>query len=137
MLDLPWGERAALGDVQGVPLVCSRSRSRLASWNIENVEFSACSRLSGVFLGRIVRDVVAVNYVVIPVTLTEFESRALESEGSSPGAWLGCTAIFRQRELVLVVVPGADQMDCLDVGRSAEGKRKLNCCRHYGLVLGV
>lgn len=56
----------------------------VASWNIKNVELAAGRWLCREFLGWVVRDVVAINNVVVPVSLTEFESRALEAESAFP-----------------------------------------------------
>lgn len=50
-------------------------------------------------------DVVPVDDVVVPVSLTGLERRALESECALPGTGLGGSLILRERELPGIVVP--------------------------------
>ena len=106
----------------------------LATWHIEDVQFSARSRLRGELLGGVVADVVSVNDVIVPVAGTEFECLgALEAECAPPGSGFGVTVLeHRQRELVLVVVPGAEEVDSLDVRRGTQGKGKLNGGARHG-----
>ncbi len=63
---------------------------------------------------------IPVDDVVVPVSLTGLESRALESECALPGTGLRGSLILRKRELPGVVVPRAEEMDGLDAGRCAE-----------------
>jgi hypothetical protein len=52
-----------------------------------------------------VGDVVPINDVVVPVSLTSLESSALESECSLPRARLGGGLVVSKRKLARVVVP--------------------------------
>jgi hypothetical protein len=56
-----------------------------------------------VVLGGVVRDVVAVNDVVVPVALALLECGAVELEASSPAT--GLLGVLGERELALVAVP--------------------------------
>lgn len=76
------------------------------------------------------RDVVAVDDVVVPVALALSESRALEAESAFPAA--GFVGVFGQGQLAVVVVPRADQVDGLAVGGGTEGEVELDCC-HFEL----
>lgn len=79
----------------------------LATWDIKDVEFATCRRLSGEIFGRIVADVVTVDDVVVPVAGAELESvGTLEAEGTFPGSGLGVAVFdYGKRKLALVVVP--------------------------------
>jgi len=56
-------------------------------------------------VGRVVGDMVPINDVVVPVSLTSLESRALESECSLPRASLGGGLVVSKRKLARIVVP--------------------------------
>jgi len=79
----------------------------VASWDIDDVQLAACGLLRDEFLSWVVRDVVAVDNVVVPVARAELQSiGALKAEGAFPGAWLGGGILDdRQGKLGLVVVP--------------------------------
>ena len=70
------------------------------------------------------RDVVAVNDVVVPVALALLQGLALEAESALPATSL--VGILGERELSVVVVPGAEQVDGLAVGGSAESEVELD-----------
>jgi hypothetical protein len=61
---------------------------------------------------------------VVPVPTTELQHRGLEAEFAHPGAGLGRVA--RQGDLARVVVPGAEQVHGLDVGRGAQVELELD-----------
>lgn len=61
---------------------------------------------------------------VVPVAATKLQHRGLEAELANPRARLG--AIARKGNLASVVVPGADKVHGLDVGRGAEVELELN-----------
>ena len=75
-------------------------------------------------------DVVAVDDVVVPVSLTSLESRAGEAEGALPGAGLGRGLVLGERKLADVVVPRAEKVNSLDAGRDAKRERQLSG-RHF------
>jgi hypothetical protein len=77
-----------------------------------------------------VGDVVAIDDVVVPVSLASLEGRVLESKGTLPGTRLGRGLVLGERELTNVVVPRAEEVDSLDAGGDADGERLLNS-RHY------
>jgi len=56
-----------------------------------------------VVLGGVVRDVVAINDVVVPVALSLLQSLSLELEASDPAS--GLLGVLGKWELSLVVVP--------------------------------
>ena len=112
-----------------------------ATGDVEDVELAACGGLDGVLDGGVVRHVVAVHDVlftliicayerwkgrayVVPVALSQLQHGGLEAELADPRARLG--VIARQGNLARVVVPRAQQMDRLDIGRSAQRKLQLN-----------
>jgi hypothetical protein len=66
-----------------------------------------------VVLGGIVRDVVAVDDVVVPVTLTLLESSTLELEGADPTT--GLLGVLGKGKLALVAVPGTEKVDGLQL----------------------
>ena len=120
----PRGGQGATGcDVSAAGLWCGGAAGWLAAGNIEDVELAAGCWLHGVFDGGVVRDVVSVHHVVVPVAASELEHGGLEAEFADPGAGL---AFAGERDLALVVVPGADEVDGLDVGRGPEGELELN-----------
>lgn len=129
--DLGGREGAALGDVGGgAAFVPGRGLGGcycccgLGVGDVENVEFASGRGLGDGFARWVVRDVVAVDDVVVPVALALLEGCGLEAEGAFPAAGLGC--VFVQGELAAVVVPGAEEVDCLAVGRGAEREVELD-----------
>lgn len=70
------------------------------------------------------RDVVAVDDVVVPVSLALLQSSALELEAADPST--GLLGVLGERELSGVVVPRAEQVDGLAVVGSAESEVKLD-----------
>lgn len=139
-LDLGWRERAALGDIgradaAGVArgLAC-RGLGRVRGLrDVEGVELAAGGGLGDGLAGWVVGDVVAIDDVVVPVSLALLQGVALEAEGALPATSLA--GVLGQRELAIVVVPGAEEMDGLAVGGGAEGEVKLNSC-HFEFVFG-
>lgn len=105
-----------------------------ASWNVEDVELAASGWFRRKFSGRVMRDVIAIDNVVIPVSLALLEGRALETECAFPSAGLGC--VLGKRQLSIVIVPRAKQMDRLAVCRRTKGEVELNCghFRSSGIV---
>jgi hypothetical protein len=73
-----------------------------------------------------VGDVVPINDVVVPVSLTSLESSALEAEGALPRASLGGGLVVGKGKLPGVVVPGTEKVYGLDSGGGAEVKAELN-----------
>lgn len=74
-------------------LVSGRARFRMTGrglvglfgWDIENVQDASSGRFGGGRLARVMRYMVAVDDVVIPVSLARLEGRALEAECPFPG----------------------------------------------------
>jgi len=97
---------------------------RLGDGDVEHVELAAGGGLGGELAGGIVRDVVAVDDVVVPVPLALLQSGALEAESALPAARLG--GVLGERELAIVVVPRAEEMDGLDVRGGAESEVELD-----------
>lgn len=151
-LDLGGRQGAALGDVGGAVLgrlvlggvlggalgggLAGALGGRLAgaSGDIEDVQLAASGGLSDGADAGVVGNMVAVDDVVVPVSLASLEGRVLESEGTLPGAGLGGRLVLGERELTDVVVPGAEKVDGLDARRDAERERLLNS-RHDELEL--
>ena len=92
--------------------------------DIDDVELAAGGGLSGVVLGGVVGDVVAVDDIVVPVSLALLQSSTLEFEAADPTASL--LGVLAKRKLTLIAIPGTEKVDGLAVGRSAESKVKLN-----------
>lgn len=67
-------------------------------------------------------DMVAINDIVVPISLTGLEGGSLEFECSLPGTGLGGSLVLGKRKLAGVVVPRPEKMDGLAAGRSAESK---------------
>jgi len=145
-LNLRWRERAALGDGRARDaalmagclggsasgsLAGSGRGSRLRLRDVEGVQFAASSGLSDGLAGWVVGDVVAVDDVIVPVSLALLERGALEAERALPSAGLGW--VLGKRELAAVVVPGAEQVDGLAVGGGSEGEIKLDGCHFDGI----
>jgi len=86
-----------------------------------------------------VRDVVAIDNVIVPVPLTLSESGALEFEVADPAA--GFPGILGERKLPCVVVPGAEKVNSFAIGRGAETEVELDrghCAfSRVGLGLGL
>lgn len=80
------------------------------------------------------RDVVAVDDVVVPVALALLQGLALEAESALPATSL--VGILGERELSIVVVPGTEQVDGLAVGGSAESEVELDGGHYDCLTFG-
>ena len=104
----------------------------LGLWNVEGVQFAASGWLSDGLASRVVGDVVAIDDVVVPVSLALLQCRALESECPLPPA--GLAGILGERKLPVVVVPRSEEMYCLAVCRSSEGEVQLDGC-HFDCCL--
>lgn len=147
-LDLGDGQGAALGDIAagaGAGALGGRGRfagrglgrgrrGRLGLGDIKDVQGTAGGGLNGRVLAGVVRDVVAIDDVVVPVAGAGLEGGRLEAEGALPGAGLGRGLVLGERELAAVVVPGAEEVDGLDARGDAEGERKLDG-GHFGFVI--
>jgi len=110
--------RAAAGAAWG-----SSAGAGLATGNIEDVELAAGGGFDGVLDCWVMGDVVPIHDVVVPVAGTELEHGGLEAELADPGTGLFLTG---ERQLTGIVVPGANQVDGLDIGRGPQGKLELN-----------
>lgn len=66
---------------------------------------------------------VAIDDVVVPVSLPRLESRALEFEGTLPATGFGRGLVLGKWKLSGVVVPRPEEMDGLDTRRCAQSKR--------------
>jgi len=79
----------------------------VTSRDVDDVEFAAGGLLRDIFFGRVVRDVVPVDDVVVPVSATELECvGSLETEGSLPASRLGRWVLQGSKwELGFIVVP--------------------------------
>lgn len=71
-------------------------------------------------------DVVAIDDVVVPVSLTGLEGRVLEAEGALPRSGLGGSLVLGERKLAVIAVPGAEKMNGLDTGGDAEREGELS-----------
>jgi len=140
--DFRRGERAAFGNGRragpagvagGGGFLCGAGGvdggRRCLTRDVEDVEFATGGGLCGVVFGRVVRDVVAVDDVVVPVALALLEGAVLEFEAPEPAA--GLLGVLRERELAGVVVPGAEEVYGFAVGACAEGEVELDC-GHFG-----
>jgi len=96
----------------------------LAGGDVKGVELAASGGLGDGVAGWVVRDVVAVDDVVVPVALALLEGLSLEAEGALPTTRLG--GVLGERELPVVVVPRSEKVDGLAVGRSAEREVELD-----------
>lgn len=140
-LDLGRAEGAALWDIRyaagRADGLLGGGGGGLARGNVEDVELAASGGLDDRVTGGIVGDVVAVNDVVVPVALALLQGLALETESALPATSL--VGIFGERELAVVVVPGAEQVDGLAVGGSAESEVELDGGHYelfgFGIVL--
>lgn len=128
VLDLRGGQRAAGGDVgRGTAALAVSAGAAgvagLSTGDIEDVELAARGGLDGVLDGGVVGNVVPVHDVVVPVAATKLQHGGLEAELADPGTGL---VLSGERQLARVVVPRADQVDGLDVGRGAQVELELN-----------
>jgi len=98
--------------------------------DVEDVQGPASGGLDGGVLTGVVGDVVAIDNVVVPVSLASLDCGVLEPESSLPGAGLGGRLVLGKGELAGVVVPRTEKVDGLDTRRDTERERKLNS-RHY------
>jgi hypothetical protein len=124
---------AALGDGSGAYAsamagggLLGRGRGLGLAGDVEDVEFAASGGFCGVFFGGIMRDVVAVDDVVVPVPLALLQCVALKLEASHPSAAL--LGVLGERELSCVVVPGAEQVHCLAAAGCAKREVELDSC---------
>jgi len=117
-----WDVRHAAGRTDG--LLGGSSGGGLARGNVEDVELAASGGLDDGVAGGIVRDVVAIDDVVVPVALALLQGLALEAESTLPATSFG--GILGERELAVVVVPGSEKVHRLAVGRSAESEVELD-----------
>jgi hypothetical protein len=102
--DAAGAESAALGDGGGRDTAgLAVGGRRLSSGDVDDVKLAASGGLGGVVLGGVVRDVVAVNDVVVPVALALLECGAVELEAASPASRL--LGVLGERKLTLVAVP--------------------------------
>lgn len=98
--------------------------------DIEDVQNTASGWFSGGCLSRVVGNVVSIDDVVVPVSLSWLKCGSLESECTFPAAGLGGSLVLGKRKLAGVVVPRAKKMDGLDTGGCAQRERELNS-RHF------
>jgi len=94
--------------------------------DVEDVQLAAGGGLNGRLLAGVVRDMVAVDDVVVPVALAGLEGGALEAESAFPRAGLGRGLVLGQGELPGVAVPRTEEVDGLDAGGNAERERQLD-----------
>jgi hypothetical protein len=94
--------------------------------DVEDVKFTASGRFCSVFFGGIMRDVVAVDDVVVPIPLALLQSVALKLEASHPSTAL--LGVLGERELSCIVVPGAEQMHRLAAAGCAKREVELDSC---------
>jgi len=95
--DLTWRQSAALCAIDRhalrVALAASRRRGvafgGAVAGNVEDIELALGCGFDGVFLRRIVRDVIAVHGVIVPVPLAWIQGAWLEAECANP-----CTGGF-------------------------------------------
>jgi hypothetical protein len=107
---------------------------RLLVGNVKDVQDSACGGLGGGRLSRVVGYMIAINDVVIPVSLSRLEGSTLESERAFPGSRLGRGLVLGKRKLAGVIVPRTEKMYGLDARGCAQRERKLNSCHCCGLL---
>jgi len=105
----------------------------LVTWDIEDVQNTSCCGLGGGRLGRVMGYVVAIDDVVVPVSLSGLECGALEPEFAFPRTRLGGSLILREGKLASVVVPGTEEVDGLDAGGGSQRERELNGCHFVDL----
>jgi hypothetical protein len=103
-------------------------RLGLVGGNIEDVQNATSGWLGGRVFTWVVGDMVAIDNVVVPVSLTSLEHRALELECSLPCAGLGGVLVLSKRKLASVIVPRTEKMYGLNTGGCAQRERKLNGC---------
>lgn len=132
MLNLARAERTSGGDLAAVSVGSGRfggggrAGHSLSTWNIKNIQFAASGRFSGKILGWIVGDMVAIDNVVVPISGSELQSvGSLEAKGAFPRSGLSVPH-NGEWQLILVSIPGAKEMNSLDVRRRAKSERELN-----------
>lgn len=116
-LDLGRAQGATLGDIGLAAGAASGllsgggvdSGGGLGGRDVQDVELAAGGGLDDGVAGGVVGDVVAVDDIVVPVALALLQGLALEAEGALPAT--GLVGILGKRELAVVVVPGAEQVD--------------------------
>jgi hypothetical protein len=81
-------------------------------------------------------DVVPINDVVVPISLTSLKSSALEAEGALPRTSLAGVLVVGKGKLSSVVVPGTEEMYGLDSGGGAEVEAELNG-GHFEFFWGI
>lgn len=123
MLDLGRRQGAAGSDVGASAAGLGATAAGGLSRHVQDVQFAARGGLDGVFDGWVVADMVPIHDVVVPVSLAELQHGGLEPELAYPGPGL---VLGGERQLAGVVVPGADEVDGLDVGRGPEGELELD-----------
>jgi len=79
----------------------------LSRWHVEDVQNAAGGWLGGGGLGRVMGDVVAIDNVVVPISLTSLKCCALKSECAFPRTRLGGVLVLSKRKLTCVAIPGA------------------------------
>jgi len=97
------GSGAALWDLDGLAGWLGLGSGGANSRDIEDVQHAAGGGLLGGGLGGVVGDVVPIDDVVVPVSLSLLKSGWLESEGSLEAT--GGLLVSGERELTVVVVP--------------------------------
>jgi hypothetical protein len=133
-LDLRGAEGAALGNLWlgglgGLAGPLLGLGGRFAGRDIEDVQVTAGRGLDGRGLRAIVHDMVAIDNIIVPVSLARLDG-SLEAESSLPAAGLGWCLVLGEGELTAIVVPRAKKVDSLDAGGDAKRERKLHG-RHY------
>jgi hypothetical protein len=73
------------------------------------------------FMGWVMRHMVAVHDIVVPVSLTRLEDGILEAERSNPGA-RALGRIPREWKLTMISVPRTDEVDSLDISSGSKTK---------------
>jgi hypothetical protein len=131
VLDPGGGECTAHGDVSGVALAVGWGGA--PAGDIEDVELAAGGGLDSELSSGVMRDMVSIDDVVVPVSLTGLEHGALETEGTLPGTGFG--SILGERELAVVVVPRTEEVDGLDISGSAEREIQLDGGHYCGLTV--
>lgn len=128
--DLAGRHAPAMWDVNGgrpgVALGVTGRGGRLGvvrRWDVKNIELTASRGLYGGIFGRIMGDMVAIDDIVVPISMAGHKGRSLELECSFPTSLL---RTFGERELALVVVPRAKQVNCLYVRGRAKSEIHLN-----------
>jgi len=77
----------------------------LFNWNVENIQDAASSWFGSWWYGRVVRDVISINDVVIPISLTRLKSGALKSESTFPATGFWGSLVLSKWKLTGIVIP--------------------------------